>query len=110
MFVRAPRRLDNDEGMFVRAPQRLDDDEGVRDGFERTLYLVRRRIAVELDALNLLKREEAKAEAGGWGDCNATVFWHLLPLLMESLIPINLYNFRGITHVFSQIIMAVGHC
>ena len=62
-----PRGLDDNEGMFVRALRRLDDDEGARDGFERTLYLIRRRIAVELDALNLLKREEAKAEAGGWG-------------------------------------------
>eukprot|EP01082_Thalassiosira_pseudonana_P009607 g8482.t1.1.5e17418a g8482 g8482.t1 contig3:198870-203696(-) len=34
--------------MFVKAPQRLEDDEETRDGFERTLYLVRRRIAVEL--------------------------------------------------------------
>jgi glutamate synthase (ferredoxin) len=32
---------------FVKAPNRLDDDDG-RDGFERTLYLVRRRFGVEL--------------------------------------------------------------
>ncbi|KAL7508201.1 hypothetical protein ACHAXN_005280 [Cyclotella atomus] len=34
--------------LFVKAPKRLEEDEETRDGFERTLYLVRRRIAVEL--------------------------------------------------------------
>eukprot|EP00804_Cyclotella_cryptica_P030228 CCRYP_017107-RB/>CCRYP_017107-RB protein AED:0.04 eAED:0.04 QI:372/1/1/1/1/1/3/87/1683 len=34
--------------LFVKAPKRLEDDEETRDGFERTLYLVRRRIGVEL--------------------------------------------------------------
>ena len=34
--------------MFVKAPKRLDEKEESRDGFERTLYLVRRRISVEL--------------------------------------------------------------
>mmetsp|Transcript_6036 Transcript_6036/g.6809 ORF Transcript_6036/g.6809 Transcript_6036/m.6809 type:complete len:1700 (+) Transcript_6036:61-5160(+) len=34
---------------FVKPPQRLDDsDDSARDGFERTLYLVRRRFSVEL--------------------------------------------------------------
>ena len=34
---------------FVKAPQRLDEnDDEERDGFERTLYLVRRRFGVEL--------------------------------------------------------------
>jgi glutamate synthase (ferredoxin) len=32
---------------FVKAPKRLDNDDSVRDGFERTLYLVRRRFDVE---------------------------------------------------------------
>jgi len=32
---------------FVKAPERLSDDDEVRDGFERTLYLVRRRFEVE---------------------------------------------------------------
>jgi glutamate synthase (ferredoxin) len=32
---------------FVKAPARLDMDDDVRDGFERTLYLVRRRFDVE---------------------------------------------------------------
>jgi len=32
---------------FVKAPSRLDDDDDDRDGFERTLYLVRRRFGVE---------------------------------------------------------------
>lgn len=49
--------------MFVTAPSRLkDDDEETRDGFERTLYLVRRRIAVELKAENLLKKEDGSEE------------------------------------------------
>ena len=48
--------------MFVKAPTRLDDDESTRDGFERTLYLVRRRIAVELDALGLLKQDDGSDE------------------------------------------------
>merc|ERR1719401_1852391 len=48
--------------MFVRAPNRLADDEATRDGFERTLYLVRRRIAVELKAEGLLKREDGSDE------------------------------------------------
>ena len=48
--------------MFVKAPQRLEDDEETRDGFERTLYLVRRRIAVELKAANLLKKEDGSEE------------------------------------------------
>ncbi len=49
--------------MFVKAPSRLkDDDEETRDGFERTLYLVRRRIAVELKAENLLKKEDGSEE------------------------------------------------
>jgi len=48
--------------MFVKAPQRLDDDEETRDGFERTLYLVRRRIAVELKAENLLKKDDGSEE------------------------------------------------
>mmetsp|Transcript_6974 Transcript_6974/g.9996 ORF Transcript_6974/g.9996 Transcript_6974/m.9996 type:complete len:1695 (+) Transcript_6974:145-5229(+) len=33
---------------FVKAPKRLDGDDDVRDGFERTLYLVRRRFNVVL--------------------------------------------------------------
>lgn len=33
---------------FVKGPQRLDNDDDTRDGFERTLYLVRRRFSVEL--------------------------------------------------------------
>jgi glutamate synthase (ferredoxin) len=33
---------------FVKAPQRLANDDIDRDGFERTLYLVRRRFSVEL--------------------------------------------------------------
>jgi glutamate synthase (ferredoxin) len=33
---------------FVKAPQRLSNDDTDRDGFERTLYLVRRRFSVEL--------------------------------------------------------------
>eukprot|EP00559_Dactyliosolen_fragilissimus_P004754 CAMPEP_0184863826 /NCGR_PEP_ID=MMETSP0580-20130426/12672_1 /TAXON_ID=1118495 /ORGANISM="Dactyliosolen fragilissimus" /LENGTH=1692 /DNA_ID=CAMNT_0027362387 /DNA_START=217 /DNA_END=5295 /DNA_ORIENTATION=+ len=32
---------------FVKAPKRLDNDDESRDGFERTLYLVRRRFEVE---------------------------------------------------------------
>lgn len=49
--------------MFVKAPSRLqEDDEETRDGFERTLYLVRRRIAVELKAENLLKKEDGSEE------------------------------------------------
>lgn len=34
--------------LFVKAPERLANDDDVRDGFERTLYLVRRRFSVEL--------------------------------------------------------------
>mmetsp|Transcript_49724 Transcript_49724/g.105715 ORF Transcript_49724/g.105715 Transcript_49724/m.105715 type:complete len:1674 (-) Transcript_49724:475-5496(-) len=48
--------------MFVKAPTRLDDDEETRDGFERTLYLVRRRIAVELKATGLLKKDDGSEE------------------------------------------------
>jgi len=48
--------------MFVKAPNRLEDDEESRDGFERTLYLVRRRIAVELKAEGLLKKEDGSEE------------------------------------------------
>ncbi|KAL7552362.1 hypothetical protein ACHAWF_015596 [Thalassiosira exigua] len=48
--------------MFVKAPKRLDDDEETRDGFERTLYLARRRIAVELKAAGLLKNEDGSDE------------------------------------------------
>jgi len=33
---------------FVKAPERLTNDDESRDGFERTLYLVRRRFGVEL--------------------------------------------------------------
>jgi glutamate synthase (ferredoxin) len=43
---------------FVKAPQRLAEDEheddDVRDGFERTLYLVRRRFRVELRKKGLI--------------------------------------------------------
>lgn len=38
---------------FVKAPKRLDNDDDERDGFERTLYLVRRRFAVELKKAGL---------------------------------------------------------
>lgn len=48
--------------MFVKAPARLEDDEESRDAFERTLYLVRRRIAVELKVLDLLKKEDGSEE------------------------------------------------
>jgi glutamate synthase (ferredoxin) len=41
---------------FVKAPSRLEDD-GDRDGFERTLYLVRRRFVAERERQGLL-----------WGD------------------------------------------
>eukprot|EP00980_Cylindrotheca_fusiformis_P015855 scaffold4637_cov128-Cylindrotheca_fusiformis.AAC.26 len=37
---------------FVKAPKRLDSDDS-RDGFDRTLYLVRRRFAVELENAGL---------------------------------------------------------
>ena len=50
--------------MFVKAPQRLEDDEKSRDGFERTLYLVRRRIAVELKNAGLT-----------WDDDDAEVYF-----------------------------------
>lgn len=38
---------------FVKAPSRLDNDDDSRDGFERTLYLVRRRFAPELKKAGL---------------------------------------------------------
>lgn len=34
---------------FVKSPDRLKDDDVDRDGFERTLYLVRRRFSVEVE-------------------------------------------------------------
>ena len=39
---------------FVKAPQRLKNDDDERDGFERTLYLVRRRFDVERRRLGLV--------------------------------------------------------
>ena len=42
---------------FVKAPQRLSNDDEDRDGFERTLYLVRRRFEVERKSRGLV-----------WGD------------------------------------------
>ena len=48
--------------MFVRAPQPLADDEETRDGFERTLYPVRRRIALELKDAGLLEKEDKSEE------------------------------------------------
>jgi glutamate synthase (ferredoxin) len=44
--------------LFVKAPARLDNDDVERDGFERTLYLVRRRFSVELANRGLLNQEE----------------------------------------------------
>ena len=41
----------------------MTNNEETRDGFEHTLYLVRGRIAVELDALSLLKGEDGSEEA-----------------------------------------------
>lgn len=38
---------------FVKSPKRLDNDDDDRDGFERTLYLVRRRFSVELKKAGL---------------------------------------------------------
>lgn len=38
---------------FVKAPVRLDNDDESRDGFERTLYLVRRRFEVERQSRGL---------------------------------------------------------
>ena len=38
---------------FVKAPERLENDDESRDGFERTLYLVRRRFSVELESAGL---------------------------------------------------------
>jgi len=40
--------------LFVKAPRRLKDDDKERDGFERTLYLVRRRFEVERRKRGLL--------------------------------------------------------
>lgn len=45
------------EQLFVAAPERLVDDDD-RDGFERTLYLVRRRFDVELRRRGLVWDEE----------------------------------------------------
>lgn len=42
---------------FVKAPERLEDTDDARDGFERTLYLVRRRFDVALKEAGLV-----------WGD------------------------------------------
>jgi len=39
---------------FVKAPKRLDNDDESRDGFERTLYLVRRRFDVAMKQANLV--------------------------------------------------------
>ncbi|CAJ1940126.1 unnamed protein product [Cylindrotheca closterium] len=39
---------------FVKAPKRLDNDDNSRDGFERTLYLIRRRFSVELENAGLV--------------------------------------------------------
>ena len=39
---------------FVKAPKRLSNDDESRDGFERTLYLVRRRFSVELRSAGLV--------------------------------------------------------
>jgi glutamate synthase (ferredoxin) len=39
---------------FVKAPERLTNDDSSRDGFERTLYLVRRRFSVELNNAGLV--------------------------------------------------------
>lgn len=39
---------------FVKGPQRLKNDDDARDGFERTLYLVRRRFDVERRRLGLV--------------------------------------------------------
>lgn len=39
---------------FVKAPARLADDDEDREGFERTLYLVRRRFGVEREARGLV--------------------------------------------------------
>jgi glutamate synthase (ferredoxin) len=39
---------------FIKAPQRLKNDDEARDGFERTLYLVRRRFEVERKRLGLV--------------------------------------------------------
>jgi glutamate synthase (ferredoxin) len=38
---------------FVKQPKRLDNDDETGDGFERTLYLVRRRFPVELENAGL---------------------------------------------------------
>ena len=43
--------------LFVKAPKRLSDDED-RDGFERTLYLVRRRFDVEIRRRGLVWEDE----------------------------------------------------
>lgn len=40
--------------LFVKAPARLSNDDDDRDGFERTLYLVRRRFSVELRQAGLV--------------------------------------------------------
>jgi len=39
---------------FVKSPERLNNDDDARDGFERTLYLVRRRFDVERKKLGLV--------------------------------------------------------
>ena len=49
--------------LFVKAPKRLKDDKE-RDGFERTLYLVRRRFAVELARRGLV-----------WDDANQNTYF-----------------------------------
>lgn len=43
---------------FVKNPERLSNDDVERDGFERTLYLVRRRFGVELKERGLHSEEE----------------------------------------------------
>ena len=48
--------------MFVKASHRLDNDEDARDAFERTPYLVRRYITVELKAKDLLAKEDGLEE------------------------------------------------
>lgn len=40
--------------VFVKAPARLETDDETRDGFERTLYLVRRRFSVALQNAGLV--------------------------------------------------------
>lgn len=78
---------------FVKAPARLNNDDEVRDGFERTLYLVRRRFDVEIRLRGLVWDDDDASETYIASFSSRTIVYK--GMVQSSVLPL---FYKDLTH------------